>query len=241
MKKSKRLSPLVLVLLFAAVNASAIDLTLRSPEDLTRDKTSHPEKIIELVGVKPGDSVLDFLGGGGYYSELISRAVGPSGSVTLHNNKAYLPYIGKELEKRLANNRLNNVSKIISEVDNFKLGSAKYDSVFFVLGFHDLFYKDNGWDVTFDKAIPQLYKALKPGGKLLIIDHESLPGRGKNDAQNLHRIESVFARKQLEESGFKLINSSDVLVNTNDPMNVSVFEKDLRRKTNRFVYVFVKG
>jgi predicted methyltransferase len=67
----------------------------RSPIDIARDKTSKPTEVLEFLGLKKGDHVLDFLGGDGYYSVQLSNKVGTEGKVVLHNNKAYLPFVEK--------------------------------------------------------------------------------------------------------------------------------------------------
>ena len=53
----------------------------RSDADRTNDKRRHPEKILEFFAVKPGITALDLSAGGGYTSELLARALGPTGKV----------------------------------------------------------------------------------------------------------------------------------------------------------------
>lgn len=212
----------------------------RSESDLARDITSKPESIIEFAGVSKGDQVLDFLAGGGYYSELLSNTVGTTGRVVLHNNKAYLPYIGKELEARLKGNRLANVEKLVSEASALQFGENQFDVAFLVLGYHDFFYQDKGWNVNADVVMPQLFKSLKKGGKFLVIDHSALPDTGIQDSKKLHRIDEKFVLQDLTQRGFKLLKSSQLLRNTNDPRNITAFAPEIRRNTDRFVYLFVK-
>jgi len=233
-----------LFLAFAAAGSSLLvaaqDFAGRSVEDKLRDATSKPQEVIELVGVKSGDSVLDFLGGGGYYSELLATVVGQQGNVVLHNNQAYMPYVKEQLTKRFNGERLPNVTRLLTEVDDLQLGTEKFDSVFLVLGYHDMHFKDTGWDMNVDTAFPQLYRALKPGGKLLIIDHNSAVDRGIQDAKELHRIDKEFAKQDIQARGFKLLLESDILSNPSDKYDTSIFAKELRRKTDRFILIFEK-
>ncbi len=67
----------------APLFAGTVDLSERTDADLKQDATRKPAQVIDFVGVKKGDKVLDLLAGGGYYSELLSRAVGDKGEVTL--------------------------------------------------------------------------------------------------------------------------------------------------------------
>ena len=232
---------LMLALTFLASGINAEEKTGRLESDLTRDERSKPLQIIDFAGVTEGNHVLDILGGGGYYTHLLSQAVGPKGSVTLHNNAAYLPYVGKELESRFANNQFTNVERLMSEVDDLKLGTAKFDIAFFVLGYHDLYYQGDKWDVTADKLIPQLKASLKDDGMLLVVDHRAEAGTGKSSAQTLHRITPEFVIEDLKNRGFDLVKTSDILANGKDPLNIIAFDKSLKRNTSRFVLLFKKN
>jgi len=224
----------------APLMAQEIDLSGRTEQDTSRDANRKPAQMINYVGVKPGDSVLDLLAGSGYYSEILSRAVGENGSVVLQIPKAYLKYVEKPLEQRLAGDRLKNVTYLLSEAEDVKLGSDKFDSAFLVLGYHDMFNKSDSWNFTADAVMPQVLKALKPGGKLLIIDHNTAPGHGIDETNTLHRIEADFVKADLEKRGFRFLSSSDKLANKSDDHTKGVFDKAIRGKTDRFVLLFEK-
>lgn len=212
----------------------------RSKADLERDLTSKPYEIMNFAGVKKGDKVLDFLGGGGYYSQLLSEQVGASGLVVLHNNQAYIPYVGKELDERFSRNNLNNITRLMSEASDLKFGEDAFDKVFLVLGYHDFFYDDTGWSVRNEVVMPQVYKAMKKGATLLVIDHSAVDGAGDSQTKALHRIEESFAVKSLEKLGFTLLKSSNLLRNPDDSRSITVFDPSIRRKTDRFVLLFQK-
>lgn len=227
-----------LLLITVNVFALGVDLTNRSQQDTQLDKTRKPLEIINFVGVGDGDNVLDLLAGGGYYSELLSRVVGSNGKVTLQIPKAYLSFVGAELEQRLAGNRLKNVNYVLSEADNLKLEKNTFDSAFLILGYHDMFFKDQGWDFSADVVMPQVLNSLKIGGKLLLIDHSAAENRGALDTKTLHRIEADFVIEDMERHGFKLVKRSQLLSNLTDDRSASVFKAELRRKTDRFVLLF---
>jgi len=234
------LSAMTLFSISASIFAGTLDLSGRSDSDIKQDEGRKPAEIIHFVGVKKGDKVLDLLAGGGYYSELLSRAVGDTGKVTLQIPKAYLKYAGKALDERLADERLKNVTYLLSEADNLKLNENSYDSAFIVLGFHDMFFKDDGWNFTADQVMPQVLRSLKKGGRLLVIDHNAQENSGIRDVKTLHRIDSAFVKADLEKRGFKLINTSPLLENSTDDRSKLVFSAELRRKTDRFVMLFEK-
>ena len=234
------ISCLLINVVSANESKSNSNLSTRTESDLIRDKTSKPYQIAEFAGVKSDENVLDLFGGGGYYSEILAQAVGKNGSVTLHNNQAYLPYVGVELQVRLSDKRLKNVTKLMSEAKDLKLGNSQYDLVVLVLGYHDFFYSADKWHVTADKVMPQLLKALKSKGRLLVIDHNASVGTGASKAQALHRIEAVFAKKDIQSRGFTFLKESSLLRSSVDPLDIKVFDPKIRRKTDRFVYLFSK-
>ena len=239
--KSVMLVGLLFLSGFAAQAATIVlDNGKRFDSDLKRDKTAKPEQVIAFSGVSKGMVVADILGGGGYYTELLAQVVGKSGKVYLHNNKAYLKFVGDELKARVAGNRLPNVVDYKREADELDFADNSLDAVFFVLGYHDLYHKSKSWDIDKNEFVEQLAKALKKGGKLLIIDHAAPDGSGAKYSQKLHRIEEAFVKKELQGKGFKFVKAAQMLRNAQDSRLISPFRPEIRRKTDRFVMLFEK-
>jgi len=218
----------------------AVDLAApgRTDADLARDATSRPAEIIAFSGAAPGMRIADVFGGSGYYAELLAQVVGEQGRVYLHNNAAYLGFVGKQLEQRLEGDRLSNVVRLDREADDLGFEERSLDGVFLVLAFHDFYFREKDWNVTADQVMPQLRAALKPGGFLLLIDHAALPGSGSAAAQDLHRIDEAFVKSAVQEFGFELVGESQLLRNADDPHTVSVFDPSVRRRTDRFVHLY---
>lgn len=213
----------------------------RSGKDRERDARELPSEVMAFAGYKPGMKVADIFGGGGYYSELISYVVGPQGEVWLVNNVPYLEFTKDDLKERFGEGRLPNVKRSTVETCNLRLGEGKLDAALIVLSYHDLYYKDTGWpEIDSGKFLDQISRALKPGGTLLIIDHAANDGTGSSAAQELHRIDEAFARKDITSHGFKFERSFDKLRNPQDDRNVVVFNPAVRGKTDRFVHLYRK-
>lgn len=213
----------------------------RSDADRKADLYRKPEAMLEFFQLQPGQIVLDVFAGGGYFSELLARTVGPQGRVDAFNNQAWLAYVGEQLTLRLANNRLPNVQRLDVEADALQLSPAQYDVVFASMAFHDAYYADpaQGWP-SMDRALlySKLFQALKPGGILAVIDHSAAAGRGAQDAKALHRIEERLLRHELEQAGFRFEASNDLLRNPQDDRSLSSFDPRIRFQTDRFVLRF---
>lgn len=243
MLDKKLLLPIVLVatIAYSAVSAGLVFKSgERSEKDLARDAKSKGPEIVEMVGLKEGMIVADLLGGGGYYSEIISEKVGKSGRVMLHNNKAYMPYVEKELEARLENNRLSNVVRHDRETHALQFGESTLDAMFFVLGYHDIYHQAQGWKIDREGLLTQIRDAIKKDGKLVIVDHSAKEGTKTSHSQELHRIDEQYVVDELTSFGFKLVESSTILSNPNDDRTQTPFVPEMRRNTDRFVLIFKK-
>lgn len=213
----------------------------RYSQDTRVDKRRKPLEILKLANLKPGELVIDLLGGGGYYSELFGYIVGESGKVYLQNNSLFLRFSTEEMEKRLRNNRLKNVVRLDSEFADMRL-PKNTDLIFIGLSYHDIYVprKDPVIMAKRDEFMSQIFAALKPGGKLLIIDHAAKPGTGKTTTPKLHRIDEEWAIKDLESAGFKFVSSLDILRNPNDNYDLDIWKKPVIFKTDRFIHLYQK-
>lgn len=226
-------------------HAASIDEVLASPNrleaDRERDARSHPEVVLELLQLGPGDRVVDIFAGSGYYSELLGMLVAPDGEVLMHNNQAYLGFVGDALEKRFEGRELSDITRHDREVTDMDLGVNSLDAAMIIMSYHDLYHVDEGWPLM-DVAdfMGQIFKALKPGGRFLLVDHAAVDGSDISTAQQLHRIDEAFVKQDVESYGLLFTASSDVLRNPDDDRSLLVFDPAIRGKTDRFILVFEK-
>jgi predicted methyltransferase len=113
------------------------------------------------------------------------------------------------------------------------------DLVFTVQNYHDYPDKFMGRidPMVFNRAV---YKALKPGGVFLVVDHVAEAGSGMRDTDTLHRIDPAIVKQQVTAAGFVFEGESDVLRNPADDHRKVVFDKSIRGHTDQFVYRFLK-
>lgn len=225
--------------------AAAVASPERSAKDRERDARDKPAELLAFAGLKPGMKVADVLGGGGYWSEILVRAVGPSGSVTLVNNPGYFNFGKDDLKTRFGDGRLKEVKRRVFELSNMDLGREQFDLITIYLSYHDIYWVDEegyGWPkIDADRFLTQLHDALKPGGKLLIVDHAAVAGTGKSAAQDLHRIDEAFTKKDIAAHGFLLEKAWPNLRNSADDHTKGVFDEAIRGKTDRFTHLYRRG
>jgi len=216
---------------------------VRTEEARERDARSKPEVILTLLDLQPGQRVIDLLGGSGYYTDLMVAMTGPRGEVILHNNPPYDTFVRKIVQPRYEENPIPGIRYQKTELDDMQLEPKSLDAALMVMSYHDLYYVDPG--IGFNKTdVPlffsQVHAALKPGGKLLIVDHSAKSGTGSEAAQHLHRIEEEFTIRDIESNGFKLVETNDALRNPNDNREKMVFDAAYKGKTDRFILLFEK-
>ncbi|MGH0030721.1 MAG: class I SAM-dependent methyltransferase [Myxococcota bacterium] len=214
--------------------AEALASEDRPAEDRARDADRKPVEIVAFLGVQPGDTVIDLMAAGGYYTEVLSIAVGETGTVHAQNPQQMLRIrdgaIGEALTQRLADDRLPNVVRQDLSIGALRVDPGTVDAALTALNFHDV-YNRRGKDAAI-AYLRNVYHFLEPGGVLVLIDHAGNP-----DADNakLHRIDEALVKEAIEASPFTLDATSDVLRNPDDDHTKNVFDPEIRGKTDRFV------
>lgn len=219
----------------------AVASTTRPEADTKRDADRKPAEILAFSGVKPGDKVLDLIAGGGYFTRILSGAVGANGTVYMFNATEFtknaknpVPANGSKPDPARPNITFLNTS--LSDLKT----PEKVDLVFTAQNYHDFHknYFGDGFDIArFNKLV---FDQLKPGGTLLVIDHSARAGTGRADIESLHRIDETVVKQEIEAAGFKYEGALDVLRNKNDDRTTKVFDPAIRGKTDQFVLKFRK-
>lgn len=210
----------------------------RLPEDIARDPYRKPTEVLTFLGVRRGMTVVDLMAGTGYFTEMLSAAVGNDGKVYSHNDVMALRMrhgaIQKIMDRRLARNRLPNT--LIWSNDITALGlNEEVDMAMLALNLHDL-YIFGGEQYVLD-ALASIMQSLKPGGILGIIDHAGIADYNNN---SLHRIDPRVATELLVKAGFIIEEWSSILANFDDQHSLHVFEPAVRGKTDQFIIRAIK-
>jgi predicted methyltransferase len=218
--------------------AAAVADAHRPAADTARDAARKPAEMLAFAGVKPGDNVLEILPGGGYFTRLLSIAVGPKGHVYAAVPDPKSQFAEPAAAALAADPAYANVSVI--QITAGAMGALPpIDLIWTSQNYHDLHLSAVHTDVV---ALDKLWLGiLKPGGTLMVIDHVALAGLPATaTADKLHRIDPAIARQEIESAGFKFDGQSDTLRNSADPHTAIVFDPSIRGKTDQFVFRFRK-
>ena len=231
----------------------------RRPADRSTDVRRKPAEILAFIGIRQGWTALDLSAGGGYTTELIARAVGPTGRVYGQSRplpanapKPPAPEGGSAPSSTprppptpspvaLAERAKNpSVSHIVAVVRPFEdpvppeIAPGTLDLATLMFNYHDLAW--NGTDRA--KMNRAVFAALKSGGVYVLADHSGRPGTGASEAGTLHRIEEAFLQREVEAAGFRFAAQGNFLRNPNDPRDKNNPEPPMPK--DEFVLKFVK-
>jgi predicted methyltransferase len=226
-----------------SIYAAAVASQTRPAADRESDAGRKPAAVLEFFGIQPGDVVLEMWAGSGYYTDLLAHVVGDSGKVVAHVNTPILGFASDAHTARHADNRLPNTEVLLAENNELALEADTFDAATIILNYHDLYWssEEYGWELVDVPAfLAELYKSIKPGGTLGIVDHQAVSGSPAETGSTLHRIDSAIVIAELENAGFVLDGESDVLANPGDDHTKDVFDPEIRGKTDRYVLRFKK-
>ena len=217
---------------------SAVADASRPTVDQARDVDRKPGKMLAFARVMPGQTVVDYLPGKGYFTRLFSTTVGASGTVYAVTPQLYVgSHKGATLPSIAAEPGHDNVHDIVAANDSLHL-PVQADLVWTSQNYHDV----HVWGGP--EAAAQLnravFQALKPGGLYVILDHAGPAGLDEAGIKKLHRIDEATVTREVEAAGFEPDGSSDVLRNPADPHTANVFDPSIRGKTDQFLLRFRK-
>lgn len=208
----------------------------RTEQDRQTDQRRDPLKLLILTDAKPGMKALDMGAGGGYSSELIARAVAPTGVVYAQNPADLGERAKARFESRQKTAAGQNITGVVRPFDDPLPAEARdLDLITFLFFYHDTTYMN----VDRTEMNRKLFAALKPGGILVIADHSARPGDGTSVGKTLHRIEESALRKEIEAAGFKLVTEGDFWRHPEDTRDFSI-QPPSGKPVDEFVLKFQK-
>lgn len=214
--------------------SAAVSDSHRPAADTARDADRKPAEMLRFARIHRGESILEVIPGGGYFTRLFSKAVGPEGHVYAGTAAAR----AKLVQDIASEPGYGNITVVA--LDDASLAQVPpVDVIFTAQNFHDLYLTQLHLDVP--AMVKSWYEKLKPGGELVIIDHVAAAGAPVVETANtLHRIDPASVRHTVEAAGFRFAGETDVIRNPKDDHTLKVFDPAIRGHTDQFVMRFVK-
>lgn len=200
----------------------------RPMEDKVRDGARRPYQVMQLLGVEAGMTAIDVGAGGGWYTRVLSAAVGPSGHVIAQFGPRALQRENGQGPRDLAAS-LGNTEASFENLGDLDANIA--DVAVTALNVH------HGNDERNIPVFRDILRVLKPGGVAAIIDHVGLESI---DNSRLHRIPPAQVRAQIEAAGLEIVQESDILRTSADDHTMPTTDPALGRNSDRFLFIVRK-
>ena len=191
----------------------------RTPAYKTRDSHRHPVETLNFFGIKDNMTVIEIFPGGGWYTEILAPYLKDNGSFYAANNNpdSKSEYARKSAARFKAKMDSNDVySKVnISVLEApAKTEIAAPGSADMVLTFRNIHNWMKGGYA--DDVFAAMYKALKPGGILGVVEHRGKPDSQQDPKARSGYVNQPHAIQLAEKAGFQFVASAEINANPKD-------------------------
>ncbi len=199
----KRIVGAVVLLFVVGPAAYVVDQAVRTLDTLTavereRDTWQRPDDILRHLELAPGDSVVDFGSGAGYFALKIAPRVAPNGrvlAVDLRRQSLAFLWIRATLDG------LWNLHVIPSRVDNPMLPPDPIDAVLIANTYHEL--------TAPEPILKTLFGMMRSGGRLVVVDRGPRVGDESGAATDHHEVAATVAERDITRYGFRMVTRDD--------------------------------
>lgn len=196
---------------------AAVEDAGRTAEHRENDAVRSPAEVIAISGMAPGDIVVDYRAGGGYYTRIFSKVVGPEGKVYPAESAERMegrPDRTEAVEAIAADPAYSNVEVATPPLAALDEIGEPVDIVWLSNNYHDIVNGETPEGmVPFNEGV---FRALRPGGTYFIVDHAAPLGSGYADTSTTHRIDAEVLKTDISAVGFVLEEESDLLSRPED-------------------------
>jgi len=160
--------------------------------------------IVEACKLRPGMVVADVGAGTGLFTRLLAREVGPAGQVYAVD---IAPKFLEHVRKTSRQAGLRNVTPVLCGPDSVDLPPASVDLAFVCDTYHHFEFPQ--------RTLASLHRAIKPGGRLVVVDFVRIPGKSSDWVLNHVRAGQEVVEKEITEAGFEKADEVKELLKEN--------------------------
>ena len=176
-----------------------VDSFVKRFEVEAREIFSSRKAILDAVGLKSGDAIADVGAGTGLFTIDFARRVGPGGWVYAVD---IAPRFLERINALTLEEKTPNVSSVLCTETDVRLAPSSVDVVFICDTYHHFEFPQ--------LSMASILRALKPGGRLVLIDFERIPGTSRPWILGHVRAGKPVFRAEIEEAGFRFLEEIDV-------------------------------
>jgi len=166
----------------------------------SREVFTQRHEIVAALHLQPGMDVADIGAGTGLFEPLLCEAVGSTGTVYAVDIS---PRFIDHLRERAASEGLTNMSVVYCTEHSAELPERSVDLVFICDTYHHFEYPQN--------TMYSIHQALRPGGQLVVLDFERIPGVSREWLLGHVRAGKQVFRSEIEAAGFELLEEVEGL------------------------------
>lgn len=161
----------------------------------SREVYAARERVLDACEIKPGMKVADIGAGTGFYSRLFASAVGKDGWVyAVDISSRFLEHINDNSHQ----DGVENITSVLCTADSIRLPPNSVDIVFICDTYHHFEFPQ--------LTLASIHRALKPGGTLVVIDFERIPGKSRDFIVDHVRAGKEVFQAEIAEAGFRFLD-----------------------------------
>jgi len=171
--------------------------------EAARERWQKVSEVFALMAVAPGGAVADVGAGSGFFTVRLADAVGAAGRVYAVDISEQ---VLRDLRERVERDGRGNVTVVAGETDDPCLPESSVDAVLINNAYHEM--------GAHDAMLDHLWSALRPGGRLVIVDQIDASRRDADRERQTarHEIGPGFVQADLEAAGFEVVATHDPFI-----------------------------
>jgi predicted methyltransferase len=171
-------------------------------EGESREIFKHRNEIVTALALKPGMDIADVGAGTGFFSRMFSYPIAPGGTVyAVDIAENFINHIAELSAKE----EITNIRAQICSERSVDLPENSIDIAFICDVYHHFEY-------PYD-SMASIHTALRPGGRVFIVDFERIKGVSTEFAMNHVRCGKGTVTDEVKDSGFDLVREIDLGMN----------------------------
>jgi predicted methyltransferase len=206
----------------------------RSEKNKARDKYRNPFETLTFFGIRPDMTAVEIYPGRGWYTEILAPYLKDSGTLFAAEHPGDPSYAALQRSLDAFDQKIQDAPELYGEVKRTKLTKegdiAPPESADLVVTYRNVHSLMGSG--TEQEAFAAMFKALKPGGVLGVVQHRGDPNVKQDPKAGLGYVNEDYVIELAEKAGFDLAEKAEINGNPKDtkdhPKNVWTLPPSLR-------------